>query len=71
MACYGTIGRSTRLSLPSLAPAPGTTGIPDRLPYGFTEVNANPNVPSTSSTGVTITSVSLNPNQPRACPALN
>jgi len=60
-----------RTCLPSLAPAPGTTGIPGRLPYGLTEVNANPNVPSTSSTGVTITSVSLNPNQPRACPALN
>jgi hypothetical protein len=28
-------------------------------------------VPSVSSTGVPITSVSLNPNQPTACPLLN
>jgi len=60
-----------RTCLPSLAPAPGTAGIPGRLPYGLTEVNANPNVPGTSSTGVTITSVSLNPNQPNGCPVLN
>jgi hypothetical protein len=60
-----------RTCLPSFAPAPGTAGIPGRLPYGLTEINANPNVPSTSSTGVAITSVSLNPNQPTACPGLN
>jgi hypothetical protein len=60
-----------RTCLPSLAPAPGTAGIPGRLPYGLSEINANPNVPTTSSAGVPITSVSLNPNQPRGCPALN
>jgi hypothetical protein len=60
-----------RTCLPSLAPAPGTAGIPGRLPYGLVEINANPNVPSTSSTGVTVSSASLNPNQPVACPVLN
>ena len=60
-----------RTCLPSLAPALGKPGIPGRLPYGVTEVIANPNTPTTSSTGVTITPVSLNPNQPTACPALN
>ena len=68
-----------RTCLPSLAPAPasvtattpGTAPIPGRLPYGQTEINANPNVPTTSSAGVTITSVSLNPNQPTACPVLD
>jgi hypothetical protein len=34
-------------------------------------MNTNPNVPTTSSAGVTITSVSRNPNQPNACPVLN
>jgi SusD/RagB-like outer membrane lipoprotein len=60
-----------RTCLPSLAPALGAASIPGRLSYGLTEINANPNVPAVSSTGVTITSVSLNPNQPAACPALN
>jgi hypothetical protein len=60
-----------RTCLPSLAPAPGTVGIPGRLPYGQNEINTNPDVPSVSSTGVPITSVSLNPNQPSACPVLN
>jgi hypothetical protein len=60
-----------RTCLPSLAPAPGTAGIAGRLPYGLSEINGNPNVPSTSSAGVTITSVSRNPNQPNACPVLN
>ena len=58
-----------RTCLPSLAPSIGA--IPGRLPYGLTEINANPNVPATSSTGVTITSTSLNPNEPVACPVLN
>ena len=67
-----------RTCLPSLAPTPaaGTTvpgpgPIPGRLPYGLTEINANTNLPSTNSAGVPITSVSLNANQPVACPALN
>jgi hypothetical protein len=67
-----------RTCLPSLAPAPaaGSTTpssapIPGRLPYGLTEINANPNTPSTSSAGAAITSVSRNPNQPQACPVLN
>jgi hypothetical protein len=60
-----------RTCLPSLAPAPDRAGIPGRLPYAFGEINANSNVPATSSTGTPITSVSLNPNQPTACPALN
>jgi hypothetical protein len=60
-----------RTCLPSLAPATGRAGIPGRLPYDASEVIANPNVPTVSSTGVPITSVSLNPNQPVACPALN
>ena len=67
-----------RTCLPSLAPvsaagsnAPGPNPIPGRLPYGLTEINANPNVPASSSAGVAITSVSLNPNQPASCPVLN
>jgi len=60
-----------RTCLPSLAPGPDRVGIPGRLPYAQGEYTANTNVPSTSSTGSTITSVSLNPNQPAACPALN
>jgi hypothetical protein len=62
-----------RTCLPSLAPAPlGTTPgsaprsspIPGRLPYGLTELNANPNAPQVSSTG-------QNANNPTPCPALN
>jgi hypothetical protein len=67
-----------RTCLPSLAPAPAagqtvpqSVPIPGRLPYGQTEVNANPNVPKVSSAGVAVTSTSLNPNQPTACPQLN
>jgi hypothetical protein len=67
-----------RTCLPALAtaPPPGGTApqnfsIPGRLPYGQTEINANPNTPTTSSAGVPITSTSINPNQPAACPALN
>ena len=67
-----------RTCLPSLAPVaaagtstPGPAPIPGRVPYGLSEVNANPNLPTTSSVGVTITSVSLNPNQPASCPVLN
>jgi hypothetical protein len=68
-----------RTCLPSLAPAPasvtattpGASPIPGRLPYGLTEINANPNTPATSSAGVAITSVSINPNQPASCPVLN
>jgi hypothetical protein len=64
--------------LPSLAPVaaagtttPGPAPIPGRVPYGLTEINANPNVPTTSSVGVAISSVSLNPNEPAYCPLLN
>jgi hypothetical protein len=67
-----------RTCLPSLAPAPpagstspGTSPIPGRLPYGLTEVNANPNTPSTNSAGIPVTSIGRNPNQPTACPVLN
>src|SRR5712692_5169062 len=67
-----------RTCLPALAtaPPPGGTApqnfsIPGRLPYGQTEINANPNTPTTSSAGVAITSTSINPNQPTACPPLN
>jgi starch-binding outer membrane protein, SusD/RagB family len=69
-----------RTCLPSLAPAPASTSsttpggagpIPGRLPYGQTEINANPNTPSTNSAGVAVTSTGLNPNQPAACPVLN
>jgi len=67
-----------RTCLPRLAPAPpvnsttpGTSPIAGRVPYGQTEINANPNVPTTSSVGVTITGTSLNPNQPASCPVLN
>ncbi|HYL29543.1 MAG TPA: SusD/RagB family nutrient-binding outer membrane lipoprotein [Gemmatimonadales bacterium] len=67
-----------RTCLPSLATAPSSGGttpqnfpIPGRVPYGQTEINANPNTPTTSSAGVAITSTSINPNQPTACPALN
>jgi hypothetical protein len=41
------------------------------MPYGQTEINANPNVPSTNSAGQPVTAVGLNPNQPNACPVLN
>jgi len=69
-----------RTCFPSLAPAPSTTSpgtaprstpIPGRLPYGLSEINANPNTPATSSTGVAITTTSQNPNDPTACPVLN
>lgn len=67
-----------RTCLPALAPAPaagstepGTSPIPGRLPYGLSEVNANPNTPTTSSAGAQITSVSQNPNDPNPCPVLN
>jgi hypothetical protein len=60
-----------RTCLPALAPAaqagstvPGTSPIPGRLPYGLTEVNANPNTPQVSSTG-------QNANDPNACPVLD
>jgi hypothetical protein len=67
-----------RTCLPSLAPTPaagavvpGAAPIPGRLPYGQTEVNANPNAPTTNSVGVAVTAVGLNPNQPTSCPVLN
>lgn len=60
-----------RTCLPSLAPAPlagatvpGPTPIPGRLPYGETEINANPNTPTVAPTG-------YNPNDPNPCPVLN
>jgi hypothetical protein len=60
-----------RTCLPSLAPALLAPSIPGRFPYPGGEINANPNTPTISSTGVPITSVGRNPNQPTPCPALN
>jgi len=72
-----------RTCLPSLAPTPplgsatpGVAPIPGRLPYGITEINANPNTPggqgpATNSAGISVTSISQNPNTPTACPVLN
>jgi hypothetical protein len=60
-----------RTCLPALAPAPlagtnvpGPSPIPGRLPYGITEINANPHTPSVSPTG-------QNANDPNACPVLD
>jgi hypothetical protein len=60
-----------RTCLPSLAPAPAvnstapsTTPIAGRMPYGITEINANPNTPNVSPTG-------RNANDPEPCPVLN
>jgi hypothetical protein len=57
-----------RTCLPALAPAPaslgnttpGTQPIPGRLPYGITEINANPNAPNVSPVG-------RNANDPNPC----
>ena len=60
-----------RTCLPSLAPAaplgstePGPGPIAGRVPYGITEINANPNTPPVSPTA-------QNRNDPNRCPALN
>jgi hypothetical protein len=61
-----------RTCLPALAPAPpsltstvpGNNPVPGRLPYGITEINANPNTPAVSPTG-------RNANDPNPCPVLN
>ena len=60
-----------RTCLPALAPAPplnspepSATPIPGRIPYGITEINANPNTPNVPPTG-------QNRNDPNPCPALN
>jgi Susd and RagB outer membrane lipoprotein len=61
-----------RTCLPALAPAPATLAstvprsepIASRLPYGITEMNANPNTPNVSPTG-------RNANDPNPCPVLN
>ena len=61
-----------RTCLPALASAPAALGntapradpIPGRLPYGISEVNANPNTPNVSPTG-------RNANDPNPCAALN
>jgi hypothetical protein len=60
-----------RTCLPSLAPAPplgsttpGTAPIAGRLPYGISEINANPHTPNVSPTG-------QNANDPNPCPVLN
>jgi hypothetical protein len=67
-----------RTCLPALAPAPpansttpGTSPIPGRLPYGQSEINANPNTPTTNSAGFPVTSTGRNPNDPNPCPVLN
>ena len=60
-----------RTCLPSFAPAPpvgstvpGTTPIAGRMPYGISEINANPHTPNVSPTG-------RNANDPNPCPVLN
>jgi hypothetical protein len=60
-----------RTCLPPLAPAPPTGSntpglgpIAGRLPYGISEINANPNTPNVPPTG-------QNPNDPNPCPVLN
>ena len=62
-----------RTCFPSLAPAPLNTDdgspprgtpIAGRLPYGQSEINANPNTPAVLPTG-------QNPNDPNPCPVLN
>ncbi len=61
-----------RTCLPALAPAPtslgstlpGTNPVPGRLPYGITEINANPHTPSVSPVG-------RNANDPNPCPLLD
>jgi starch-binding outer membrane protein, SusD/RagB family len=60
-----------RTCLPSLAPAPpvgstapGTTAIAGRMPYGITEINANPHTPNVPPAG-------RNANDPNPCPLLN
>ena len=61
-----------RTCLPALAPAPtalgstlpGTNPVPGRLPYGITEINANPHTPNVSPVG-------RNANDPNPCPLLN
>jgi hypothetical protein len=61
-----------RTCLPSLAPAPAARGnttpgaqpIPGRLPYGISDLNANPNTPNVPAAG-------RNDNDPNPCPVLN
>jgi hypothetical protein len=61
-----------RTCLPALAPAPSSTAspvpgsnpVPGRLPYGITEINANPNAPNVSPVG-------RNANDPNPCPILD
>jgi Susd and RagB outer membrane lipoprotein len=60
-----------RTCLPSLAPAPpvgstapGSTAIAGRMPYGISEINANPHTPNVAPAG-------RNPNDPNPCPVLN
>jgi hypothetical protein len=67
-----------RTCLPSIAPAPpansttpGTSPVPGRIPYGQTEINANPNTPTTNSGGFAVTPTGQNPNDPNTCPVLN
>jgi len=67
-----------RTCLPAIAPAPpansttpGTSPVPGRIPYGQTEINANPNTPASNSAGTPVTPTGQNPNDPNACPVLN
>ena len=61
-----------RTCLPDLAPAPSALGstvpgpnpVPGRLPYGITEINANPHTPNVSPVG-------RNANDPNPCLVLN
>jgi hypothetical protein len=49
---------------PAGSNAPGTGPIAGRLPYGISDINANPNTPGVAPTG-------QNPNDPNPCPVLN
>jgi starch-binding outer membrane protein, SusD/RagB family len=61
-----------RTCLPALAPAPAALGstvpggnpLPGRLPYGISEINANPHTPNVSPVG-------RNANDPNPCTVLN
>jgi hypothetical protein len=56
---------------PAGSSSPGVAPISGRLPYGLTEINANPNTPTTNSAGQPVSSTSRNPNDPNPCPVLN
>ena len=47
-----------------LSNQPATVPVPGRMPYGETEINANPHTPTVDPTG-------RNANDPNPCPVLN